>query len=86
MLAIRATCSGDLLELVVEDDGCGIPREHLARIQEPFFTTKPDGHGLGLAICRSIVAQMQGHLRIESTPGAGTCVRASFPISEEGEP
>ena len=39
------------------DTGCGIPREHLARIQEPFFSTKADGHGLGLAICRSIVAQ-----------------------------
>jgi signal transduction histidine kinase len=84
-LSIRATCAGEMLDLVVEDSGCGIPREHLARIQEPFFTTKADGHGLGLAICRSIVAQMRGHLSIESTPGVGTRVRASFPISEEGE-
>jgi signal transduction histidine kinase len=84
-LAIRATRAGEMLELVVEDTGCGIPRAHLVRIQEPFFTTKPDGYGLGLAICRSIVAQMRGHLRIESTPGVGTCVRASFPIQEEGQ-
>jgi signal transduction histidine kinase len=83
-LAVRAARVGGMLELVVEDTGCGIPREHLARIQEPFFTTKADGHGLGLAICRSIVAQMQGQLRVESTPGAGTRVRVSFPIAEEG--
>jgi signal transduction histidine kinase len=82
-LVIRAARAGDLIELVVEDTGCGITREHLARIQEPFFTTKPDGHGLGLAICRSIVAQMRGHLRIESTPEAGTRVLAALPIREE---
>ena len=74
---------GRLLELVVEDTGCGIPREHLGRIQEPFFTTKAEGNGLGLAICRSIVAEMRGHLRIESTPGAGTSVRAIVPDREE---
>jgi signal transduction histidine kinase len=83
-LAIRASCDGDAIELVVEDTGCGIPREHLARIQEPFFTTKADGHGLGLAICRSIVAQMRGQFRIESASGAGTSVRISFPVREEG--
>jgi signal transduction histidine kinase len=83
-VAVRAAAAGGSVELVVEDTGCGIPREHLGRIQEPFFTTKADGHGLGLAICRSIVAQMRGHLWVESTPGAGTRVRASFPIREEG--
>jgi two-component system, NtrC family, sensor kinase len=84
-LAIRASCDGTTIELVVEDTGCGIPKEHLAKIQEPFFTTKTSGHGLGLAICRSIVAQMRGQFRIESTPGSGTRVRASFPLHAEGE-
>jgi signal transduction histidine kinase len=79
-LTVRAARAGDLLELIVEDTGCGIPREHLARIREPFFTTKPDGHGLGLAICRSIVAGMRGQLQIESTQGVGTRVRAALPI------
>jgi signal transduction histidine kinase len=80
VVTVRATRAGDMLELVVEDTGCGIPREHLGRLQEPFFTTKPDGHGLGLAICRSIVAGMRGRLQIESTPGAGTRARATLPI------
>jgi signal transduction histidine kinase len=79
-VTVCAARAGDLLELVVEDSGRGIPREHLARIQEPFFTTKSDGHGLGLAICRSIVAGMRGRLQIESTPGAGTRVCAVLPI------
>ena len=84
-LAIRASCDGTTIELVVEDSGCGIPQENLAKIQEPFFTTKTSGHGLGLAICRSIVAQMRGQFRIESAPGSGTQVRASFPLHAEGE-
>jgi signal transduction histidine kinase len=82
-LVIRASHDGSTIELVVEDTGCGIPKEHLERVQEPFFTTKANGHGLGLAICRSIVAQMRGQLRIESAPGAGTRVRALFPVPSE---
>jgi signal transduction histidine kinase len=83
-LTIRASSSGATLELMVEDTGCGIPKEHLAKLQEPFFSTKPNGHGLGLAICRSIVAQLRGQFQIESTPGAGTRVRAVFPVFAEG--
>lgn len=83
-LAIRAKSDGATIELVVEDTGCGMPREHLTRIQEPFFTTKANGHGLGLAICRSIVAEMRGQFQVESAPGAGTRVRALLPVSSEG--
>jgi signal transduction histidine kinase len=84
-VSIRAARQDGSLEVVVEDTGCGISREHLAKIQEPFFTTKTNGHGLGLAICRSIVAQLRGQLQIDSAPGAGTRIRAVFPIAlEEG--
>ena len=78
-LTIRAEASAGWLELAVEDTGCGISAEDLAKLQEPFFTTKPDGHGLGLAICRSITAQLRGQFDIRSTPGAGTRVRMRFP-------
>jgi signal transduction histidine kinase len=84
-VTIRATYQDEAIELVVEDTGCGIPKEHLAKVQEPFFTTKASGSGLGLAICRSIVAEMRGHLRIESAVGSGTSVRASFPARAEWE-
>ncbi len=82
-LTIGARSDNGSIELVVEDSGCGIPEEDLPKIQEPFFTTKASGHGLGLAICRSIVAQMRGQLRIESTPGSGTQVRVRFPLRSE---
>jgi two-component system NtrC family sensor kinase len=82
-ITIRASCDGASIELAVDDTGAGIPPEHLSKIQEPFFTTKTKGHGLGLAICRSIVAQMRGQFRIESTTGSGTRVRASFPLRSE---
>jgi signal transduction histidine kinase len=68
------------LQLVVEDTGGGIPPEHLPKILEPFFSTKPQGNGLGLSICRSIVWQMQGKLDINSTPGKGTRVTVMIPI------
>jgi signal transduction histidine kinase len=83
-VTIRARALGSALELIVEDTGCGIPREHLAKLQEPFFSTKPNGHGLGLAICRSIVAELRGQFQIESTPGSGTRVRALIPVAGEG--
>ncbi|APW59972.1 sensor histidine kinase [Paludisphaera borealis] len=85
-LTIKAGAEGDWLELVVEDTGCGISADDLAKLQEPFFTTKPNGHGLGLAICRSITAQLRGQFDIRSEPGAGTRVRMRFPtdIGKDG--
>jgi signal transduction histidine kinase len=83
-LEVRARRQEGSVELVVEDSGCGIPPEHLAKIQEPFFSTKADGTGLGLAICRSIVWQMRGTLDLRSTPGKGTRVAAVLPAYQPG--
>lgn len=72
------------LWIEVTDDGVGIPAENLARVQEPFFTTKPQGNGLGLSICRSIAWQGGGKLIVKSPVAAGaqrpgTRVRLEFP-------
>jgi signal transduction histidine kinase len=83
-LSIRGTRQGNWLELVIADTGCGIPAEHLAKIEEPFFTTKSTGNGLGLSICRSIVSQMRGKLQVQSRVGQGTSVTVSLPLAEEG--
>jgi len=84
-LTIRAACEGGRLEVTIEDTGCGIPAEDMPRIQEPFFTTKPKGNGLGLSICRSIVSQMRGRMQIESQSGRGTLVWVSLPLPREPE-
>ena len=78
--------------LEVRDEGNGIAAEHLARLTEPFFTTKHDrgGTGLGLAITSSLVRAHGGNLIFHSEPGVGTCARISLPcataqrVQEEG--
>jgi signal transduction histidine kinase len=75
--------------LQVCDEGVGIPAEHLARLCDPFFTTKREngGTGLGLAITSSLVRGHGGRLTFSSTPGGGTCAMVRFPLSgAEGEP
>jgi two-component system NtrC family sensor kinase len=81
-LSIETERVSERLQLVICDTGCGIPPEHMSRIQEPFFTTKQSGNGLGLSICRSIVWNARGEMRIESQLGVGTQIRVLLPIAE----
>ncbi|NUQ63195.1 MAG: GAF domain-containing sensor histidine kinase [Pirellulales bacterium] len=83
LLNVRADKQDGRIELVVADTGCGIAPADLPKIQEPFFTTKPTGNGLGLSICRSILSQMRGRMHIESKVDQGTTVRVTFPLPEE---
>lgn len=68
----------------VEDEGVGIPEEALARIFEPYFTTKPSGHGtgLGLAMAWGIVEQSGGTIMVDSQPGRGSIFRIYLPMRE----
>jgi len=61
------------------DEGTGMSPEHLPRVGEPFFTTKPGGTGLGVAIAQRIVERHGGTLVFESAPGRGTVARVSLP-------
>jgi signal transduction histidine kinase len=72
-------CRG--VEVVITDTGPGIAPQDLPLIFEPFFTTKSmaDGTGLGLAISREIVISHHGEIRVESTPGRGSCFIVSLP-------
>ena len=63
-----------------EDTGCGIPESLRDRIATPFFTTKPAGTGLGLALARHLVAQHLGTLQVESQTGRGTRARVLLPL------
>jgi two-component system, sporulation sensor kinase E len=71
------------MEILAADTGCGIPEEELARIGEPFYTTKETGNGLGVMICRSIIENHKGRLVISSVAGAGTTVSIRLPLSRK---
>jgi signal transduction histidine kinase len=80
-LTVRAAVAGDRLEIAVRDTGSGIAPEHLARVFEPFFSTKEHGTGLGLALTQHIVAAHGGTIAIDSTPGHGTEFRVRLPLA-----
>ncbi len=82
------TCARDgLLCLEVADDGPGIAPELRARILQPFYSTKPLGHGLGLglSIVADLVESAGGRLEITERPGGGALVRACWPAASESE-
>jgi signal transduction histidine kinase len=78
-IAVTAQSVDRFVDISIADTGAGISAEHLPRVLEPFFTTKPHGNGLGLSICRSVLWEVDGTLTIDSTPGNGTDVRVRVP-------
>jgi CheY-like chemotaxis protein len=73
---------GRYLELTLSDTGSGISPEHVSRIFEPYFTTKEQGSGLGLATVYSITKKHQGHISVESELGKGTTFRLWLPAAK----
>jgi PAS domain S-box-containing protein len=71
--------AGHYVQLTVADTGVGIPPENLAKIFDPYFTTKEQGTGLGLASVYSIVRKHEGHIVVESEPGHGARFRVWLP-------
>jgi two-component system sensor kinase FixL len=72
------------VELIISDTGCGIPRGELDRIFEPFHTTKAKGTGLGLAVCRTIIAAHSGKLWATNNVDRGACFHVALPPDREG--
>jgi signal transduction histidine kinase len=70
----------NFLRIAVEDEGVGIPKENLARIFQPFYTTNSKGTGLGLAITQRIVTEHGGLIQVESQLGIGTRITLDFPL------
>ena len=68
----------------VDDEGPGIPAEHLRTLFEPFFTTKAGGTGLGLYICQDIVRRHGGNLTVQSEVGHGATFRVELPLDHQG--
>lgn len=73
--------SGNYVCIVIRDNGVGIPSDMLDSIFDPYFTTKKEGHGLGLAVTHSIVAKHGGRITVESKVGLGTTFTIYLPAS-----
>ena len=83
LVTIAAQPADDLVELSVADLGSGIPAENCDRVFDAFFTTKPSGVGIGLAISRSIVEGHGGRLTLQANPVHGVTFRLTLPVSEK---
>lgn len=75
--------AGRYVKISIEDQGIGIPREHLSKIFDPYFTTKQKGSGLGLSIVYSIIKKHDGHITVRSELGRGTTFTIYLPASGE---
>ncbi|QSO48581.1 ATP-binding protein [Alicyclobacillus mengziensis] len=80
-VTVRTRCKSISAVILVQDTGAGLTREQLARVFQPFYTTKDSGTGLGLAICRQIMQEHGGSIQIASEVGVGTTVTLQLPVS-----
>jgi signal transduction histidine kinase len=85
-LSIRVRTAGpvhrpDRLRIVIRDTGCGMSADEVARVFAPFYTNRPGGTGLGLALVRKIVDAHHGHVHVVSAPGRGTSVVLDLPAA-----
>ncbi len=77
-----ATTLRGLLSISLRDNGCGMDRETRAHIFDPFFSTKTDGTGLGLAVVKAVVESHQGRIAVFSRPGRGSRFRIFLPCQQ----
>jgi signal transduction histidine kinase len=73
---------GQQVELQIRDDGVGMSAETQARLFQPFYTTRKEGHGLGLAAVRTILNQLGATIQCDSSLGTGTTFTVSFPVDD----
>lgn len=78
--------SGRYIHISIKDKGTGIEEKHLSKIFDPYFTTKKEGSGLGLAAAYSIIKKHNGHISVNSSLGAGTTFDLYLPASDKAIP
>lgn len=81
-LLVRTSAVDETLEITIADTGAGMTTEVMSHLFEPFYSTKSDGNGLGLAVSHDIVTQHGGQLLVSSTPGVGSDFRIRLPLPE----
>lgn len=75
---------GKYVKIIIKDKGCGIAEEYLSKVFDPYFTTKEQGNGLGLAIVYSVITKHGGYITVESELEVGTTFSLYLPVSKEG--
>jgi C4-dicarboxylate-specific signal transduction histidine kinase len=84
-VAVRTRAAGAMVQVAVSDNGHGIPADKLPFVFEPFYTSKPNGLGMGLAISRSIIEAHGGRLWAENSSAGGAILTFTVPVSGEGQ-
>jgi two-component system sensor histidine kinase FlrB len=85
-LKVHFYARGNNLRVCISDNGSGIDGKVLARLGEPFFTTKTTGTGLGLTVVKAVARAHQGELQLRSRPGRGTCAQVILPLFSGEQP
>jgi two-component system sensor kinase FixL len=80
-LTVAAAGSADYVQISVSDTGSGVPPEIATRLFQPFVTTKPEGMGIGLSVCRTIIEAHGGRLWMEPTPAGGSVFHFTVPAA-----
>ncbi len=70
------------IQLSIHDDGAGIPADEISQVWTPFYSTKPNHHGLGLPAALHVVTQLQGQMQLQSQPGEGTTLLLTLPAGQ----
>lgn len=81
-ITIEARGNDDYVNISFSDTGCGISGSDMSRLFQPYFTTKPDGHGLGMMIIQAIVRAHGGKIDVDSAVGKGTKITVAIPRKE----
>ncbi|MEW6622034.1 MAG: HAMP domain-containing sensor histidine kinase [Bacillota bacterium] len=80
-IIMSLSSAGSYLSIKIKDNGCGMDETELAKVFEPFYTTKSSGTGLGLLYCQKVVKGHGGSILLESKPGEGTTCTLVFPVA-----
>ena len=78
---LESNGDGRVVRIAIRDSGCGMSREELDRAFEDFYTTKPNGTGLGLSVVRRLVGDLGGTIRVETAPGQGSTFTVEIPAA-----
>ena len=79
-VSVHSDAAGGAIRIEVQDNGKGISQENIDKVLDPYFTTKPEGTGLGLALAYKIIDEHNGTIRFKSTEGQGTAVSVTIPV------